>query len=79
MRHPCIRLRAGPIVFDKHYLWHTYFFHRLSLLIEMTHSNDFCRAQMRLLFQKDLCKMVFRRKSTAFSAGTLQNAPDARN
>ena len=28
---------------------------------------------------KDLCKMVFGRKSTAFSAGTLQNAPDARN
>ena len=28
---------------------------------------------------EDHCKMVFRRKSTAFSAGTLQNAPDARN
>ena len=28
---------------------------------------------------KDLCKMVFGRKSTAFSAGTLQNAPDASN
>ena len=28
---------------------------------------------------QDLCKMVFRRKSIAFSAGTLQNTPDARN
>ena len=33
----------------------------------------------RALIIEDLCKMVFRRKSGAFSAGTLQNTPDARN